>query len=214
MIILYIVFNKFIRFDMEYYALYLLSGITTWRFFVNSTSSGIFAFYKNREIVLKVKMPRLLLPVSIVMTNFIITIFEYIIYFVIFFILKGNLSIVMLIIIPFLILYLIFIFGISLILSLIYVFFKDIKPAWEISIQVLFFLSPIFYPFYIIPMKYMGLYLLNPLAVFIMAFHDILYNNVVPDLTVIINSSFFAVVSFIIGITFFGLIEKRMVKSI
>ena len=84
MIILYLVFNKFIRFQMDNYPLFILSGVIIWRFFINTTNQSIFVFYRNREMILKVKIPRLLLPFSIVFSNLIITFFEYIIYFIIF----------------------------------------------------------------------------------------------------------------------------------
>lgn len=214
MTVLYIVFSKFMRFQMEFYALYLLSGITAWRLFVNATSSGMVSLYRNREMVLKVRLPRMLLPISVVMSNSLTAFFEFIIYILLFILMKKAFDPVMLLFIPFMLLYVIMITGISFILSVTYVFFKDIKPGWDILIQVLFFLCPIFYPLSIIPMKYFDIYLLNPIAVFIMGFHDILYYNTVPDITILVNSTLFTALTLMISVIFFIFMEKRMVKSI
>lgn len=214
MLILYLVFNRFIRFQMDYYPLYLLSGITAWRFFVNSTSGGMFAFQRNREMVLKVRLPRLLLPLSVVASNLYITFFEFCIYFIFFIVFTHRFSPIMLLIFPFLLIYSVFVFGVTVMLSLVYVFFRDIKPGWDILIQGLFFLCPIFYPMDIIPYKYITFYLVNPVAVFIMGFQDILYLNRMPDLTIIINSSFYAVLMLVLAGASFSILENRMVKRL
>lgn len=214
MLILYLVFNKFIRFDMPYYALYLLSGITVWRIFVNSTTSGLTSLYRNRDLILKVNIPRMLIPLSSVVTGMLTGVCELLLYIVFYAVIKHTLHAEFLLLIPFLAVLLLFLAGIVNILSVIYVFFRDIKPAWDILVQALFFLCPIFYPLTLIPLRYMGYYLLNPVAVFVIGFHSILYEHSVPDMTVIINSLFFAVVFFLISIIFFRICERNMVKSI
>ncbi|MGE3062924.1 MAG: ABC transporter permease [bacterium] len=214
MIILYLVFNKFIRFQMDNYPLFILSGVTLWRFFINTTSQSLFIFYRNREMILKVRIPRLLLPFSLVLSNLIITIFEYLIYFFLFMAVGMNLSWTMLLFIPYILLFSVFIAGISIILALIYPFFKDIKPGWEIFSQALFFLCPIFYPFEIVPYRFIHIYLMNPVAVFVLGIQGILYSGSIADSTVIVNSVFFSVTFFIVGIILFMVNEERMVKSL
>ena len=214
MIILYLVFNKFIRFQIDNYPLFILSGVTIWRFFINTTNQSIFVFYRNREMILKVKIPRLLLPFSIVFSNLIITFFEYIIYFIIFLFTGMKLSWTMVLFFPYLILFAFFTAGVSIMLALIYPFFRDIKPGWEIFSQALFFLCPIFYPFTLVPYRFIHLYLLNPMAVFILGIQNILYFRVITETYIIINSVFFALTFFIISILFFITNEEKMVKSI
>ncbi len=214
MLILYLVFNRFIRFDMPYYPLYLLSGITIWRIFVNSTTSGLQSLYRNRDLILKVKINRMIIPSAAVFSGLLTGIFEIIIYIIFFVIIRKTIHIEFLLIIPFMAVFALFLTGIANILSVIYAFFKDIKPAWDILIQVLFFLCPIFYPLSLIPYKYIGIYLMNPVAVFIIGFHNILYDNIMPDITIIVNSMFFAIVVYTISLVIFKLAEKSMVKTI
>jgi len=214
MVILYLVFNKFIRFQMDHYPMFILAGVTIWRFFINTTSQSIFIFYRNREMILKVRIPRLLLPFSVVLSNLVITFCEYIIYFILFFITGMKFSWTMLLFFPYLLLFALFTAGVSIILALIYPFFRDIKPGWEIFSQALFFLCPIFYPFEIVPYRFIHLYLLNPVAVFVLGVHDMLYYGVITDTTILVNSVFFALTFFIVGIFLFMINEEKMVKSI
>ncbi|MDD3803641.1 MAG: ABC transporter permease [bacterium] len=214
MLILYFVFNRFIRFQMENYPLFILSGITLWRFFINTTTQSLFIFYRNREMVLKVRIPRLLLPFSLVLSNLTVTFFEFIIYFIIFIASGMKLSWTMLMFLPYLILFAVFTAGLSIMLALIYPFFKDVKPGWEIFTQALFFLCPIFYPFEIVPYRFIHLYLMNPVAVFIMGVRDMIYSGSIADSTVIVNSIFFSAIFFIVGIILFLVNEERMVKSL
>ena len=214
MLILYIVFSRIMRFNMEYYPLYLLSGITTWRIFVNATTSGLSSLYRNRDIILRVNIPRMLIPASAVVSAVITGFFEFIVYIIIYIILKRSFDPVILMFIPFLAVYSIFVLGVANILSVIYVFFRDIKPAWNVLLQALFFLCPIFYPLSIIPYNYMALYLINPLAVFVISFHKILYSNTLPDLTILLNSLFFAVGIYVLSIMIVKIQEKKIVKRI
>lgn len=214
MIILYFVFNRFMRFQMDNYPLFLLAGITLWRFFLNTTSQSIFVFYRNREMMLKVKIPRLLLPFAIVISNLVICIFEYVIYLIIFVAVKKTFLPIQLLFIPYILLFGIFTSGVSIILSMIYPFFRDIKPGWDIFSQGLFFLCPIFYPFEIVPYKYIHFYLMNPVAVFVLGIQDIMYSGKIIDSTIIVNSIFFSATVFIIAIFMFMILEERIVKSI
>lgn len=214
MLILYLVFNRFIRFDMPDYPLYLLSGITAWRIFVNSTSSGLTSLYRNRDLILKVKIPRMLIPLSSVITALLTGICEILLYLIFYFIVRHTLHIEFLMIIPFLIIMLLLLTGIANILSVVYVFFRDVKPAWDILTQALFFLCPIFYPLSLIPIKYIGYYQLNPMALITMGFHKILYEHSVPNMTVILGAIFYALVFFLVSIIVFRYSERKMVKSV
>ncbi len=214
MFIIYIVFNRFMRFNMKNYPLFILSGTTLWRFFVNTTSQSLHLFYRNRELVLKVKIDRLILPLSLVISNLIITFFEYLIYIIFYIIVTKSFPLVFLSFIPYIIVFSFFLFGLSTILSVTYVFFRDIKAGWDILVQALFFLCPIFYPFEYVPYNFIHIYLLNPVAVYIIGVQNILFYSTFPDTTVMINSLFFSIIFSLFGYLFFNIFEDRMVKSL
>jgi ABC-2 type transport system permease protein len=57
--------------------------------------------------------------------------------------------------------------AVSVLLSLLYVRYRDLKPIWDVCSRVLFFATPIFYPIEIVPETLQKIVMLNPLAVII-----------------------------------------------
>ncbi len=214
MLIIYTVFSKFIRFNMQNYPLFILSGTILWRFFVNTTNQSLQLFQRNKDLILKVKIERMILPFSLVLSNLIMVFFEYAIYIGIYFIVKKSIPLTSIIFFPYIIIFSLFLFGLSTILSTFYVFIKDLKAGWEIFAQGLFFLCPIFYPYEIVPYNLIQFYMINPVAVFIMGMQDILFYSNIPDPTVIINSLLFSLIFSLIGYIVFIENEDRMVKSL
>ncbi len=214
MLIIYTVFSKFIRFNMQNYPLFILSGTILWRFFVNTTNQSLQLFQRNKDLILKVKIERMILPFSLVLSNLIMVFFEYAIYIGIYFIVKKSIPLTSIIFFPYIIIFSLFLFGLSTILSTFYVFIKDLKAGWEIFAQGLFFLCPIFYPYEIVPYNLIQFYMINPVAVFIMGMQDILFYSNIPDPTVTINSLLFSLIFSLIGYVVFIVNEDRMVKSL
>ena len=55
--------------------------------------------------------------------------------------------------------------GIGLMLSALFVRYRDVAPIWEVASQMLFYLSPILYVTTLVPEQYRDWYMINPLAV-------------------------------------------------
>lgn len=214
MLIIYTVFSKFMRFNMQNYPLFILSGTILWRFFVNTTNQSLQLFQRNKDLILKVKIERMILPFSLVLSNLIMVFFEYTIYIVIYFIVKKNIPLTLIIFIPYIIIFSLFLFGLSTLLSTFYIFLKDLKAGWEIFVQGLFFLCPIFYPYEIVPYNLIQFYMINPVAVFIMGMQNILFYSNIPDPTIMINSLLFSLIFSLVGYIVFIVNEDRMVKSL
>ncbi len=55
--------------------------------------------------------------------------------------------------------------GLAMLLSALYVRYRDISPIWEVALQMLFYASPVLYVLSIVPDKYERALLANPIAV-------------------------------------------------
>ncbi len=75
----------------------------------------------------------------------------------------------------------VFIFGLSLFLSSIHVFFRDLRYILDVILMAWFWLTPIAYPSTLIPESYLFLYKLNPMTLFVTAYRDVLTEWVVTD---------------------------------
>lgn len=164
--VLYVVFTQFLRIgsSIEKYTLYLLLGIVMWMFFVEITASSLDAIVGKRDLIRKIYFPRIILVISRALTALITFCLNLIVVFVFLFIngVKPNSNFLLfpVIIIEFFILTV----GISLILSALYVKFRDLSHIWEVALMALFYGTPILYPLSLVPIRYAKVLMLNPVA--------------------------------------------------
>ena len=75
--------------------------------------------------------------------------------------------------------------GIAMLLSALFVYFRDIQPIWEVLTQVIFYASPIIIPIAVVQEHLspalVHLYMLNPLAVIFQQFRHAFINHATPS---------------------------------
>ena len=96
-------------------------------------------------------------------------------------------------------LYMIFVCGLALGASAINVFVRDTRYVVESFNLVLFWLVPIFYPFDMIPAKYVDVYRFNPVAALVMAMRDIMIDHHAPAASLVRNMAIVAAVTLALG---------------
>jgi len=145
--VLYVVFTQVFRFGegVEFYPVYLLSSIVLWGFFIETTNGCVGCLLVREGLLRKMRFPRLVIPLSVALTalfnlgmNFIA---------VLAFALISGVEIrwTWLELLPLVGLLATFAVGIGMLLSALYVRFRDIQPIWEVLAQILFYGSPILY---------------------------------------------------------------------
>jgi ABC-2 type transport system permease protein len=144
--VLYFVFTKFIRIGgaVPHYPVVLLANIVLYTFFAEST--GAVSSMVDREgLVRKIQFPRMAVPVSVVMTAG-FNLFLNTIVVLGFALASGVEPRWSWIQAPLLIgLLAIFAMGLAMLLSALYVRFRDVKPIWDVLLQVAFYATPIIY---------------------------------------------------------------------
>ena len=146
--VLYVVFTQVIRIggDVELYPVALLLGVVWFTFFAEATGSAVGSLVDREALIRKVEFPRLAVPLSSVLTallNFMLNLMAV----VVFLLIAGGQVRLSWLEIPFLVLGLaLFAAGLGMLLSALFVRYRDVKPIWEVGLQVLFYGSPIFYP--------------------------------------------------------------------
>jgi ABC-2 type transport system permease protein len=161
------VFTKAVRLgtSVYQYPVVLLSGIVMFTFFAESTGSAVSSVVDREGIVRKIHFPRLVIPLSVVLTAY----FNFVLNFaavVIFMLARGvEVRWTWLEIIPLILFLGAFSTGLAMILSSLYVRFRDVRPIWEVALQAIFYGSAIFYPIENIPsVRLQHLIMCNPLA--------------------------------------------------
>ena len=212
-IVLYFIFSHLFG-NEENYAVNLLVGIMAWRFFANCTSSSLGAIVGKPSLVTKVYIPRQILVLSNALTNLVSSLLEFIVLLPIIFVLLGHLPVTVLLFPLIHLIYFWFIFGAGLLLSSLYVYFRDLNQIWEVLTTVLFFCSPIIYPLTTVPAYLMPYYRLNPVTQFIIIYRDVMVAGDLPPLFSIVVVIGFAIVTYLVGSLIFSKLQRRFAEEI
>lgn len=214
MLVLYAVFSNVFRFEDESFALYLLIGIVGWRFLANGTMTSISVIVGKQSLVTKVYVPRQILVLSSVLSSFISSILEFsvLVPLLIFFgvDISYNVAFFPLIHGTFLVL----VYGLSLILASLYVYYRDLNQIWDVLLQAGFFLSPIVYPVSTVPEKYLGYYMMNPVTVIIEMYREALLYSETPSIEGIAFILACAGAMLLAGTALFRRLERRFAEEI
>ena len=198
LLVMSIVFRNFFGRNMEHYTIYLFCGNIVFSFFNDATSGGMSSLFANSKIFAKVNVPKYLFLFSrnvSSLINFGLTLLV----FFIFCIIDGITFtwIFFLLIYPILCL-IVFNLGVGLILSAMYVFFRDMQYLWSVFTMLLMYMSAIFYTTSNFG-EYEKLFLLNPIFVYIKYFRSVVIDNALPSLEIHFLAIGYALMIFLIG---------------
>jgi ABC-2 type transport system permease protein len=120
---------------------------------------------QNRENLLrKIRFPRMVIPLSVAVTALLNLGMTLVPVFV-FALANGVHPRVSWLLFPVLLVLLMLLsIGTGMLLAALYPRFRDVAPIWDVTSQVLFYLSPVLYAITLVPSQHRDVYLLNPLA--------------------------------------------------
>jgi ABC-2 type transport system permease protein len=152
--------------DVKYFAPLLLFGIMMYQFFGDATGSAVRAVPAAEGLVRKIHFPRIVIPVSVVVTALLNLVVNLIAVLVFIAIAQVPLRWSWLEFFPVLLMLVVFILGLALLLSALFVRFRDVAPIWEVFSLALFYGTPILYPLDTIESRGLQqVVMCNPLAV-------------------------------------------------
>jgi lipopolysaccharide transport system permease protein len=181
LLIFYFVFGMLLPLNIPHYASFLFTGILAWNWFSSSLLFATGAIVDNRELIRRPGFPIAILPT--------VTVTSHLVHFLI--ALPILLTCVMLdvgqltsaiVALP-LVIVLQFILTLSLayLIATFHVSFRDTQYLLGVLLQLLFFLTPIFYDIASIPEQYRWLLNLNPMVHLVNAYRAILIHGQLPD---------------------------------
>lgn len=203
MLITAMVFSNLFRFDIDNYALYLLTGQMLFTFFSESTSFSMGSILENGGLLKKVYVPKYLFPIARVISSIVNLFFTIPAMIVIMLFTGQSININLLFCFIPIILMFLFCVGIGLFLSAFAVYFRDTFHLYAVLLTALNYATPIFYPQKIVPEEYRFVIELNPLTYFLNAFRDVVYSNAIPDCKLLFTCLVLSIISLAIGILFF-----------
>ena len=182
LLVMRLVFTQFFGRGMEHYTTYLFCGNLVFSYFSESTGQGMTSLMGNAGIFTKVNVPKYLFLFSKnvqTLINFGLTLCVFFVFCVLDGITFTWKFICLLYPICCLVLFNV---GVGLILSAMFVFFRDIQYLWSVFTQLLMYMSAIFYTIDSYSYTVQCLFLLNPLYLFIRYFRKIVIEATIPTI--------------------------------
>jgi len=167
--VLYVVFTHVVRFGgkVPHYPVVLLAAIVTFNFYSEATSGGLGSLVARENLLRKVAFPRAAVPISVSMTA------------------AANLALGVVVVLGFAVIdgvtpsprWILFLLSvlcvvvlataIAVLLSVLFIRYRDVQPIWEVVLQLLFWGTPIIYTIESVPGNFQEVIMMNPLATLI-----------------------------------------------
>ena len=189
------------------YVYFLLSTFFFWLAFSESFTRSGMVIVENAEIVKKVHLPNIVLPVSVTLSSYLHNMIGVIIFIVIF-AASGSLHPHLFLIAPVLFLQLLFSVGLGMVMAALVPYVRDLQQVVGYVIQGMFFLSPVIYSLDAIPERFRGLAYLNPITVFIESYHTIIFERHLPGLWYVVGMVCISGLSIFLGIKVFNKLKE------
>jgi ABC-2 type transport system permease protein len=165
--ILYLVFAVIFKVgkDIPNFPIYLLLGIVLWNFFQEMTSQSLGSIVGRGDLIRKIRIPRWMIIVS-ASVGALINLGLNLIVVLVFVFISGMDLLATSVLLPIFILEIyIFSLGLGLLLSALFVKYRDISYIWDVFLQAGFYATPILYPVSLIAnVTIQKLLFINPMA--------------------------------------------------
>lgn len=185
MLVMAAVFSHILRFPSigTPYTLFLYVGLLPWTLFTSSLTSSTAILVQSSALLKKIYFPREIFVVSILLSkvvDFALASSVFLLFLVYY---HHSLTWYVLWFIPIFLIQALFTFALSLLLSAFNLFYRDIQYVLSLLLTVWMYLTPVIYPTEVFPASYRLVFQLNPLAVIINAYRQVILSGGAPNLT-------------------------------
>lgn len=194
-----LLFQHLLGRNMPHYTTYLFCGLLVFNWFAESTNGGMRSLYGNAGIFTKVNVPKYLF----LFANNVQTLINFGLTFIVFllFCILDHITFTwcfIFLLYPIVTL-LLFNIGVGMILSALFIFFRDMDYLWSVFIRLLMYGSAIFYQVERMPPDIQQIFVFNPVYRHIAYAREIVLNGTIPSLDTHLALAGFALAAFLIG---------------
>ncbi|RIK45964.1 MAG: ABC transporter permease [Chloroflexi bacterium] len=211
MLVFTFVFTQLLGETIDHFPVFVLIGLLAWNWTAASVSRGTTALIDNAPLINKVYFPRVVLPVSVVLSNGINYLLSFPVIFLFMALYRMDFT-PWLVYLPVIIaVQATFLTGLVLILAALYVNFRDTIVLVEVGLTAWFFMTPIFYRVEdVVPDLVSWMYWLNPMASIVAELHTVLYYGGVPDPLFMARAFVTALLLVVIGWAMFMRVSRHL----
>jgi len=181
LLVFYFVFGMLLPLHIPHYPSFLVTGVLVWNWFQSSLVFATGAIVDNRELVRRPGFPLAMLPIVTVTAQFVHFVLALPILFLCVSLDVGSLSVSASALPVVLVAQFVLTLSLAYIVATFHVSFRDTQYLLGVVLQLLFFLTPVFYDAAALPERYRWLLHLNPMTYLVEAYRAILVAGHMPD---------------------------------
>jgi lipopolysaccharide transport system permease protein len=196
------------------YPVFSYSALTFWTFFSGSLTRAIPSLEANEGLIKKIYFPREFFPISSVLSAIFDLVIAFVIFLVIMLYYHTPFTLNMFYVVPLVVIQTIFTIGVCMFASAFNVYYRDVKYALPLIVQLWMYATPIIYPMSSIPERLWKFYLLNPMTGIIESYRSVLVKGSGPQLSYVGVAAGGAILLFVLGYFYFKRIEMSFADVI
>jgi len=211
-----IIFSDFMKMKLDIvensyaYSIYLVPGLLAWTSFSTLLMRLNSSILEKANLIKKISVPVYVYQLSILITEFALLLLSYTFALIFLLLVSHPITTTFFYLLPILFLQTVFAFSLGVILSLFTPFFKDLKEAIPIVVQLWFWMTPIIYMKEMLESKYPALLTYNPFFYFANIYQNIFLYAKAPDLHDLLLLSFMTLFTLFAA----ALLYKKMITTI
>ncbi|MGH7899783.1 MAG: ABC transporter permease [Candidatus Binatia bacterium] len=203
MLILVVVFDHFIKLNIENYPVFVLSALLPWTYFQMGVSNAASSIPRASGLVKRVWIPRALIPLSAVLASLVHFLISLVLLFALMIAVDLPLTGYALLIPVAVVLQTALIAGIALLISSLNVFYRDVEHVLPPALIGLFYVTPIFYPLSYVPPAWRDWYIVNPMVGIIEIYRRTLLESALPSADLLEAAAIGSLVVLVLGVAVF-----------
>ncbi len=189
------------------YSIYLYAGLLPWTLLANSLVGAVNSLVSNAGLITKIYFPREVFVASTILAkivDFVLATTVFIAFMIYF---QIPLTWHVLWVLPIFLIQQLFTYGLALILATANLFYRDVQYVFNLVILVWMYLTPVIYPTELFPDQYRWIFQINPMAIIINAYRQVLLAGAEPNYLSLSIATILSVVLLTVGFKLFKRVE-------
>jgi lipopolysaccharide transport system permease protein len=196
------------------YSIFLFTALLPWTLFANSLSSACNSLVGSSSLITKIYFPRTILVISTIVAKIIDFFFATSILVVYLVIYQIPITLNILWVIPIFLIQQIFTLGLSLFFAAANLLYRDIQYLLGLILTLWMYLTPIIYPADIVPDRFRFLFQINPIAVIVNAYRQVILGGGEPKYSSLLIALLLSLITLLVGLAYFKSREKIFADNI
>lgn len=196
------------------YPIFAYIAMLPWTYFAAGLTSGTECLVGNFNLITKIYFPREVFPISAVLGKIVDLGLGMLVLIPMFIIYHVHLTPWILLVIPVLLIQTALLLGVTFVFSSANLFYRDIRHVLPLVTQIWMYLSPVIYGLNLIPKRFFGIYMINPMAVVMDTFRSAALRGEPPMWNYLAYSAVISAIVLILGYRMFKKLEPLFAETI